>query len=336
MIQGDLLADLPVFVAAAEAGGFAAAASRLNLTRSAVGRTIARLEGRLGVRLFHRTTRSLALTEDGQAFFEHGRRALDEMQVATAMLDSGRREVVGRLRVSMPLLFGRRCVAPILIRMLDDHPKLEIDLNFNDRLVDVVEDGFDLVVRNGPLQDWPGLAGRRVAHQHMRVCAAPAYLDAAGVPQRLADLMHHRAVLYGRPARVRSWLFPRRDGPPDEITPPSRMRFDDLGAIRDAALDGHGLAWLPCWLIRDDVAARRLTTVLDHLPSHVFDTHALWPRTPHLPLRVRLAIDALAATLPATTAPPETSTSSAQDGPGAGHPGYAAARWDGTRDTLPR
>lgn len=301
MIQSDLLADVPIFVAVVDAGSFSAAATRLNRTRSAVGRTIARLEHRLGVRLFHRTTRSLALTEDGQAFFEHCRRVLDEMLAATTMLDSGRREVAGRLRVSMPVLFGRRCVAPILIRLAEEHSKLELDLSFNDRLVDVVEDGFDLVIRNGALQGWPGLVGRRIAHQHMRVCAASSHLDAAGVPQDFPDLASHRAVLYGRPGRVRSWLFPQPDGSTREIVPPSRMRFDDLGAIRDAAVDGQGLAWLPCWLIRDDVAVGRLVTVLDHLPSHVFDCHALWPQTPHLPLRVRLAIDALAVELPETT-----------------------------------
>ena len=300
MNRGDMFADLPVFVAAVEAGGFAAAAAKLNLTRSAVGRTVARLERRLGVRLFHRTTRTLVLTDDGQAFFEHCRRALDEVHAATAQLESGRREVVGHLRVSVPVLFGRMRVAPILIGLLDTHPKLAIDLNFNDRLVDVVEDGFDLVVRNGPLQDWPGLAARRVARQRMGICASPAYLAAAGIPATLADLPRHRAVLYGRPGRVRSWLFPRAGAAPEEIVPPSRMRFDDLGTIRDAAVAGHGLAWLPCWLIRDDVAAGRLAMVLPHLPAHVFESHVLWPQTPHLPLRVRIAIDALAAGLPET------------------------------------
>ena len=290
-----------MFVAVVEAGGFSAASAKLNLTRSAIGRSVARLEARLGVRLFHRTTRSLTLTEEGQVFLDHCRRALDAIQAATAVLDSGRQEVIGRLRVSMPVLFGQRCVAPILIALVDAHPGLEIDLNFNDRLVDVVEDGFDLVVRNGPLQNWPGLAGRRVAHQHMRVCAAPAYLDAAGIPETLDDLSDHRAVLYGRPGRVRSWVFPTLVGQPKEIVPPSKMRFDDLGAIRDAAVAGQGLAWLPCWLIRDDVAEGRLVTVLDDVPAHVFETHALWPQTPHLPLRVRLAIDALAAALPVAT-----------------------------------
>ncbi len=304
MMQGDMLAEVPIFVAAVEAGGFAVAGLKLNLTRSAVGRAVGRLEGRLGVRLLHRTTRSLALTPDGEAFFEHCRRGLDALQAGIASLESGRGEVTGRLRVSMPVLFGRRCVAPILIRLLAHHPKLELDLNFNDRLVEVVEDGFDLVVRNGALQNWPGLAGRRIAHQRMRVCASPAYLAAAGRPGGLADLSRHRTVLYGRPNRVRSWLFPRGEGPPEEIVPPSRMRLDDLGTIRDAAVEGHGLAWLPNWLIRDDVAAGRLATVLDHLPAHVFDSHALWPQSPHLPRRVRLAIDALAAALPETAALP--------------------------------
>lgn len=301
MIPGDLLADLPMFVAAVEAGSFAAAAAKLNLTRSAVGRSIARLERRLGVRLFHRTTRSLALTEDGLTLFEHARRALGEVQLATALLDSGRHTIAGRLRVSMPVLFGRLRIAPILIRLADAHPKLELDLNFSDRLVDVVEDGFDLVVRNGRLQNWPGLIARRIASQPMRVCAAPRYLDGAGAPESLADLTGHHAVLYGRPGRVRSWLFPQPSGPATEIVPPSRMRFDDLGALRDAALGGHGLAWLPAWLIRDDVAAGRLVTVLDHLPAHAFESHALWPQSPHLPLRVRLAIDALAALVAEST-----------------------------------
>ena len=151
-VESEMLADLPVFVAAAEAGGFATAAARLHLSRSAVGKAVARLEGRLGTRLFHRTTRVLALTEDGAAFLDHGRRALAELQAGRAMLESGRREASGRLRVSMPVLFGRQCVAPVLIRLADAHPKLELDLNFSDRSADLVEDGFDLAIRNGALQ----------------------------------------------------------------------------------------------------------------------------------------------------------------------------------------
>lgn len=301
MLHEDVLADLPVFVAAAEAGGFAAAAAKLHLSRSAVGKSIARLEARLGVRMFHRTTRTLALTEDGQIFLECCQRALGELHAGQAMLDAGRREVSGRLRVSMPVLFGRQCVAPILTRFAQAHPKLELHLNFNDRPVNLVEDGFDLVVRNGPLQPWPGLVARHLVQQHMLVCAAPAYIEAHGIPQTLDELLDHRAVHYGQGGQILSWQFRQESAPSIAVTPPNHLFFDDLGAIRDAAVEGYGLAWLPYWLIRDDITAGRLTTVLNHVPSYIFDTHALWPQTLNLPLRVRLAIEVLEQRLPETT-----------------------------------
>jgi DNA-binding transcriptional LysR family regulator len=287
-----------VFVEAVEAGGFSAAAARLNLSRSAVGKTVARLEARLGARLFHRTTRSQNLTEDGQAFYERCLRALDEIRMGEAMLDSGRREVAGRLRVSAPVLFGRRCVAPILTGLARQHPKLELDLDFSDRRVDLMEDGFDLAVRNGDLGDGTGLTARRIASQRMTVCAAPDYLKARGTPRTLEDLRDHDAVVYGRSGRVPEWRFPRDDAPAIGVAPKTRLRFDDLEAIADAAIAGMGLAWLPCWLIRERVLSGALVRVLDDRPGLVFDIHAVWPQTPHLPLRVRLAVDTLAQALP--------------------------------------
>lgn len=132
----------------------------------------------------------------------------------------------------------------------------------------------------------------------MTVCAAPTYLAEHGRPETLDDLASHRAVVYGRAGRIRTWQFPLPDGTIRETTPPSRLRFDDLEAIADAAEAGHGLAWLPCWLIRERVQAGRIVPLLQDAPRLVIRTHALWPETPHLPLRVRLAIDALAAALP--------------------------------------
>jgi DNA-binding transcriptional LysR family regulator len=299
----DRLTGVNIFVEAAEAGGFSAAATRLNLSRSAVGKTIARLEQRLGARLFHRTTRSQSLTEDGQAFYERCLRALEELRAGEAMLDSGRREAVGRLRVSMPVLFGRRCVAPILTRLAQRCPKVELDLNFSDRLVDLIEDGFDLAVRNGTLGDSAGLKSRRIARQRMTVCAAPSYLSAHGAPRSLEDLRAHDAINYTfrQYGRISTWTFPREGQRPLEIAPKSRLRFDDLEAIADAASAGLGLAWLPCWLIRDRVRAGALVQVLGDHPGLVIDSHAVWPQTQVLPLRVRLAIDALAAELPGAT-----------------------------------
>jgi len=297
----EALAGIDVFVAAVETGSFSAAAAQLHLSRSAVAKSVARLEGRLGVRLFHRTTRSQALTEDGQTYYERCLGALEEIRAGEATLDSGRQEAAGRIRVSVPVLFGRRCVAPVLTRLAARHPKLQVDLAFSDRVVDLIEDGFDLAIRNGPLGDAAGLMARRVAQQRMTVCGAPAYLAARGTPRTLDDLMRHDAVTYGRAGVSKPWLFPAEAAAPRAITPPSRMRFDDLEAIADAAVAGHGLAWLPCWLIRDRVHAGALAPVLTDQPQQVFESHALWPQSPRLPLRVRLAIDALAAELPGRT-----------------------------------
>jgi DNA-binding transcriptional LysR family regulator len=296
--MNDSLGGVDVFVAAVESGSFAAAAQRLHLTRSAVAKTIARIEARLKVRLFHRTTRSQSLTEDGQVYYERCVRALEELRAGEAALDSGQREASGRLRVSMPVLFGRRCVAPVLARLAMEHPKLELDLSFCDRPVDLIEDGFDLAIRNGGLGDGTGLMTRTISLQRMTVCAALDYLAAHGRPESLEDLETHAAIVYGRTGRIRTWQFPSGDHAVREMTPPSRMRFDDLEAIADAAEAGHGLAWLPCWLIRERVRSGRLVPLLENVPRLVFRTHALWPETPHLPLLVRFAINALASALP--------------------------------------
>lgn len=296
--MSDALNGISVFVTAAEAGGFSAAAAKLHLSRSAVGKTISRLESRLGVRLFHRTTRAQSLTEDGQAYFEHCLRALDALRTGGQVLESGRKEASGRLRVSVPALFGRRCVAPILTRLATQHPKLELELNFTDQVVDLIEDRFDLSIRNGRPTTGLGLKSRLLALQRMTVCASPAYLATHGTPENLEDLHLHQGIVYCRAGAVKPWLFPQESGAALEIVPPNRLRFDDLSAMADAATDGLGLTWLPCWLVRDRVHAGKLVPLLLDGPRLIIETHALWPETPHLPMRMRLAIDALAAELP--------------------------------------
>jgi DNA-binding transcriptional LysR family regulator len=270
----------------------------MNLSRSAIGKTIARLEYRLGVRLFHRTTRTQSLTEEGQAFYERCRRALDEIRSGQAMLESGKHEVTGRLRISMPVLFGRRCVAPLLMEFARQHPRLELDLSFSDRIVDIIEDGFDLAIRNGPLKDSAGLTARRLAYHRMIVCASPAYLKARGTPRSIAELEGHDFITYVRSGEIRTWLFPQEKGAPIEFHPHTRLRFDDLEAIGDAAAAGMGLAWLTCWLVRDHFRSGTLVPVLRDLSGLTFDANAVWPQTPHLPLKMRAVIDMLAARLP--------------------------------------
>jgi DNA-binding transcriptional LysR family regulator len=296
--MSDRLSGIREFVTVVEAGSFAAAALRLNLSRSAVGKAVARLEARLGTRLCQRTTRVLSLTEDGLSFYERCTRALSELEQAELALESGRAEPAGKVRVTVPVVIGRRCVAPVLFDVARQHPALVLEVSFTDRPVDLIEEGYDLAVRNGALPDDPGLMSRALARQRMTVCASPAYLEQHGRPASLADLSAHQAIDYANPRYTRSWLFPSDEGITTEITMKGRIRLDDLEAIGDAATAGLGLAWLPCWLIRERIARGELVRLFNG-PATEFATSALWPRAPFLPLRVRVLIDALAARLPA-------------------------------------
>jgi DNA-binding transcriptional LysR family regulator len=288
---------MAVFVKAVDLGSFAAAANALDLSGPMVGKHVRFLEDRLRVRLINRTTRRQSLTEFGRAYYERCRIVLAEADAADALAADQFAEPCGKLRVTMPVHFGRRCVAPVLMQLARDYPGIELDLSLSDRIADL-EDGYDLAIRTGELADRAGVIARRVARQRMIVCASPAYVEQRGAPRGIAEIGVHDAVVYSRSGRTRSWLFPRDDGPPAEVMPLSRLRLDDLDAIADAVTDGMGLGWLPSWLVRDRLRAGTLVQLLPELPEFPYDCHALWLQTPHLPRRVRLAVDALAAALP--------------------------------------
>ncbi|MFL9867718.1 LysR family transcriptional regulator [Paraburkholderia fungorum] len=294
----DRLTSMAVFVKAVDLGSFAAAADALDLSGPMVGKHVRFLEERLGVRLITRTTRRQSLTEFGRAYYERCRGILADADAADALAADQLAEPRGKLRVSMPVHSGRRCVAPILLAFAQRYPRLELDLSFNDRLVDLAEDDYDLSIRTGSLEDKAGVIARRIARQHMVVCAAPAYLAAHGHPRRIEELSRHEAIIYRRSGRIRPWLFPRAGTSPVEVTPPNRLRLDDLDAIADAAALGMGLAWLPSWLVRERIQMGGLVQLLPDEPEYLYDVHALWLQTPHLPLKVRLAVDALVEALP--------------------------------------
>jgi DNA-binding transcriptional LysR family regulator len=295
---GDRLNGINTFVEAAEAGSFALAAERMRLTRSAVGKSIARLEQRLGVRLFHRTTRSQSLTEDGQAYYECCVRALAELDAGALALDSGKREPIGRLRVSVPVLFGRHLVAPVLLSLGRQHPRLAIEVSFNDHVVDLVDEGYDLAVRIGGLPDSSSLAARRLGIQRMVICAAPSYLTEHGVPASVDELSGHVGIAYGRSGRIEPWRV--GDGTGKVLNPriDVRLVYDDLQAITDAAVAGAGLAWLPCWLMAKHAHAGELSLVLDCDSMVSAEIYAVWPQSHYLPTKTRAAIDALVAEIP--------------------------------------
>lgn len=297
--MNDRFGGISAFVEAVEAGSFALAAERMRLTRSAVGKSIAKLEQRLGVRLFHRTTRSQSLTEEGQAYYERCVRALAELDAGASALDSGKREPRGRLRVTAPVLFGRHCVAPAFLELGRRLPRLKIEMSFNDHVVDLVEEGYDLAVRIiGSLTDSSSLVARRLGIQRMVICAAPSYLAAHGKPAGANELSRHVGIAYGRSGRIEPWLM--SDGAGGIIKPQvdTRLVFDDLQAIVDAAVAGMGLAWIPCWLMAKHARAGELEILMGCDSVLAADIHAVWPQSHYLPGKTRAAIDALVAEVP--------------------------------------
>lgn len=290
------LQGVAVFVEAAEAGSFALAASRLRVTRSAVAKRIAKLEQRLGARLFHRTTRQQTLTEDGQAYYEYCKRALSELETAEASLDQTGRDPMGRLRVSAPSLLGQRYVAPILSRMAHRFPKLDLQLWLTDQRVDLLAENFDLAVRIGPLPDSSSLAARKLGTQVFQIYASPSYLQQHGVPQTAGEFASHTAIAYAGTGPDPVWEMLDDRGTRHELNVKRRFRFNDMQAICDAAVAGLGLARLPSWLATPYLPRRQLQVLPARTPVAA-DVHAVWPATRFLPMKTRVAIDALVAEL---------------------------------------
>ncbi len=302
--MSERLTGIEAFVAAVEAGNFALAAQRLQLTRSAVGKSVARLEERLGTRLFHRTTRSQSLTENGQAYYERCRRALDELDAADAALEAGRHVPGGRVRITAPELIGRMRVAPLLMELGQLHPQLAFDVAFSDRRIDLVEDGIDLAVRSGPLGDSAVLAARLLGHQWMGVYASPGYLARHGRPADMkalvADPAVHTFVGYARETGPHPWQFHDAAGRVVDFMAPSRFDFscNSLEVAALAAVQGVGMARLPAWLVADALASGQLLKVFEEPRPFGYALSAVWPQARALPLKTRVVIDLLAERLP--------------------------------------
>jgi DNA-binding transcriptional LysR family regulator len=297
-MMNDRLSGIAAFVRAADAASFAVAAEQMGLSRSAVGKAVARLEERLGVQLFHRTTRSLSLTDEGAMFYERCSGALADITAAEQSFEAAKREPAGRIRISVPVLLGRHCIAPILVDLARVHAQLEIDLAFTDRPVDLLDDGVDLVVRTGALADDGDLKARLLGLQTMVLCASPSYLQIHGAPRALCDLASHDALAYGRGNSIVPWHFIDQQGREHAVKPRGRIRFDDLEAIVDAAAGGNGLAWLPSWLIAPQLNAGLLIEVLPEMRGRGYDIYAVWPLGRYLPTRVRVVIDELVTKIP--------------------------------------
>ena len=301
----DRLSGISAFVAAVDAGSFAGAAERLHLTRSAVAKRIGRLEARLGVRLFHRTTRSQHLTDEGQTFYQRCTKVLTELSEAEDELSAGSQIPKGKLRVTMPVQIGRQCIAPVLLALAKAHSALRLEMAFSDRRVDLVEEGYDLAVRSGRLDDTPGLKARSLGEQTMLLCASPAYLARYGTPQTAADLADHERLMYGRGGNLYQW--PALTMPSDAVRRPPRFVLDDLVALLEAAEQGLGIACVPNWVARQSLLAGNLVQLLPEIYTPGTPLHLVWPDTRHPSPKLRAAIDALVSATPALLGLPHAS-----------------------------
>ncbi|KKI34942.1 LysR family transcriptional regulator [Burkholderia vietnamiensis] len=288
----DRFKQIETFAAVAAKGSLSAAAHAEGVAPAIIGRRLDALEERLGVKLLVRTTRKLTLTFEGSAFLEDCQRIINDMQNAEASVSAGGVKASGHLRISAPAGFGRRHVAPLVPEFSGAHPDVSVTLNLSDRMVDLVNEGFDCAVRLGELPD-SSLVSLKLG-ENRRVCvASPAYLARRGTPATLAELVRHNCLALAANAnQQRGWTF-QEDGKVVSIRVSGTMECSDGAVLHEWCLAGYGLAWRSWWEVGDDVAAGRLVSVLDAFAAPPIGIHAVFPQRRHLPLRVRLFLDYL-------------------------------------------
>ena len=286
----DRLNGLLAFARTAELGSFVTAGRALGISASAVGKSVARLEQELGVRLLQRSTRRISLTEEGRLFNERVRRILDDIDDAEAMLSRTRETPRGRLRVTVPIV-TYHLLLPVLSEFMARYPEIELDIDFNDRIVDVIEEGIDVAIRSGELPD-SRLVSRPVAPFRMLLCASPSYLDRHGTPSVPTDLARHFGVHFRflNSGRLLHWPFVGGSAEPQIL---SKLTCNNMEALKGATITGLGIGCMPDFLVRDALRDGKLRTVLDEHVDGRGQFRMLWPSNRHLSPKVRAFVDFL-------------------------------------------
>ncbi|MDH4608698.1 LysR family transcriptional regulator [Pseudomonas sp. BN102] len=287
----NLFEDMRVFVVVVETGGFSAAAQRLNIAKSVVSRRMSALERHLECRLFNRTTRRLSLTETGLDYFERTQRILRDLAEAEEATRSLQSELRGRLRLAAPMSFGLKYLSPALNEFMRAYPGLEVELDLNDRYVDLVNEGYDITLRIGRLSD-STLVARELGPCPHAVCASPGYLAAHGRPEAPDDLREHTCLGYKNRANSSQWQFLMgREWRSVAIRP--RLMANNGEVLVQAAVDGLGLVSLPRFLLAESLANGQLVEVLQDYPLPSSQIYAVCPPGRRLPAKVRAFIDFL-------------------------------------------
>ena len=293
----DTLRQIEAFVAVVRAGSYVGASQRQGDSKAALSRLVLELEARLGTRLLNRTTRRLSLTETGAAYYERCVQILDDLREADAEAGATTAMPRGRLRINAPLTFGNLHLAPLWGEFLKLHPAVELDITLTDRVVDLVEEGFDLAVRIAPVGRLASstLVARCIATDRMLLCASPGYLRGAPPLNQPADLVGHAVMAYAWWSGGDTWTFTAPDGASTEVTVRPRMRTNSGDTCRAAALADQGVIWQPAFLVGPDVRAGRLVELLPQWRGPELEVHAVYPSRAHLAGKVRAMVDFLAS-----------------------------------------
>lgn len=289
----DRFREMSSFVAVVEAGSFVAAGEVLRASKAAVSRSVIELETRLGARLLQRTTRRVSLTEAGRAYYGHCKQILAELEEADRAVGVVTGHPVGRLRVNAPFSFGILHLARLWGSFMEQYPEVDLDVTLSDRLVDVVEEGFDVVIRISRLQD-STLVFRRLATTRILLCASPQYLARHGTPAAVEDIARHPVIAYSYAAQGDVWKFTTPDGAREVQTRP-RMRTNNGDTCRAVALAHQGLVLQPDFLVGADLAQGRLVEVLPECRGPEIGVYAVYPSRKHLSVKIRALVDFLAA-----------------------------------------
>jgi len=289
----DKFEDLQAFIAVVDAGSFTAAADRVGTAKSAMSRRVSALEERLGVQLLHRTTRALSLTESGRSFYEHGTRILSDLEEAEAAVQQEHGDLSGTLRLALPLSFGVRHMCGPIASFSKQHPKIQFDLDLNDRRIDLIEENFDLALRIGHLSD-SSLIARRLFDVRAVVCASPHYLNVHGMPESPEDLSDHQCLVYSNLDDPDRWAYEDSSGNKGSAKIGRTMSASSGDFLCNAAAHGMGIVILPSFILSQAIRSGSLVPILTDYTFPITPAYAVYPPTRHLSFRVRAFIDFLA------------------------------------------
>ena len=284
--------NMATFIRVVEAGSISAAADRLGVAKSAVSRRLKELEGHLGVELFHRTTRKMNLTDTGRAFYHQSVRILEDVIEAEHATSQAHGTLKGSLKIALPSTFGLMHMGPAINEFLQAHPQIEFDLDFNDREVDLMQEGFDLAIRIANLAD-SSLIARRLAPIQFVMCASPVYLEQRGVPQSPDELIEHQCLVYSLLRDVEYWYLTDSNGREIRTKIHPYLKASTGEFLKDAAVEGLGIILLPSFIAYKEIERGALVQILKEYKLPRMDAYAIYPQTRHLSQRVRAFVDFL-------------------------------------------